>query len=527
MKTVWIGGAWPYANGDLHLGHVAGLLPGDIIARYYRNSGNRVCYVSGTDCHGTPIVLKAKANKTTAVNIAEHYHKRFVKDFTFLNFSYDYYGKTNAEHHKDEVKNIFTALVEQGDISEVQQEQYYCRSCKLHLAERLLVGECPYCLGQTRSGQCEHCNRFIEGDELSELKCCLCHSEPIKREVDQASLQLKNYEALLKESVAKASTWRKNAKVLTKRYLDEGIKNKVITRSLDWGVDVPLVGYESQRVYVWFDAVIGYLSATKKWANESNVDWKDFLYNSDELYFVHGKDNIPFHTLVYPVVQQYDPALKSVNNIVSNEHLTYGGRKISTSKGRAPWVKNYTGFDADSIRLFLTINAPEVHDADFSDHEFKRKHDHYLVDVLGNYYHRTFRFVERFFDGKCMIGNLREETKALFQATFGDVGKSIERGNLKEAIYKAFELVKWSNKYYDQLAPWVTRKSDIERCKEDLNELVSIAVALSRLLEPFLPNQALYIASTLGVDTKVFSILDASVDVRLSNVKALYTRLIK
>ncbi len=300
MKNIIVGGAWPYANDSLHIGHIAALLPGDILARYFRAKGNRVFYVSGSDCHGTPITIRAKQEDSTPEVISEHYHREFCEVFEKLGFSYDLYTKTSDSRHKEFVTEFHKKLYSSNYIEERTVKQAYCPTCKKVLTDRLIVGICPACGSATRADQCDACGEVLDANTVLNAKCADCGTPLSFGETTQLFLQISKLRNELCEFLDAHPYWRKNAIAFTKRYIDEGLRDRAITRDLDWGIDVPKPGYEDKKIYIWAENVLGYLSATSVLCEERGIDFKDAYGTESRHYYVHGKDNIPFHTIILP-----------------------------------------------------------------------------------------------------------------------------------------------------------------------------------------------------------------------------------
>lgn len=489
--TVVIGGAWPYANGSLHLGHIAALLPGDILARYYRQKSEKVLYVSGSDCNGTPISIRANQENTTTEAIANHYHKEFVDCFQNLGFTYDLYTRTDTEHHHQSVQEIFLKLLENGYLYEKTIEQAYCETDQQFLPDRFVEGTCPNCGAKARGDQCDNCSAILDPLDLIDKHCSICGNEPTIKETDHLYFALSQFQERLEAFVASAKTenrWRENALALTKRYLDEGVPDRSVTRDLPNGVVVPVSGFEDKKIYVWIEAVAGYLTASMKWVKDHDEKLEDWWHKDSRFYYVHGKDNIPFHTVIWPAVLMGidNPALPT--HIVSNEYLTLEKRKISTSQNWAVWAPDILErYDADSIRYFLTVNAPENRDTDFSWREFIYSHNSELLGAYGNFVNRTLKFIEKSYDGKTPDGSIEQDIQTKTNALYDEVGLLIENGQLKKALEQVFEFVRYANKYFDEERPWIQIKEDKFACDQTMANCVYIISNLAQLLQPFLP----------------------------------------
>ncbi len=424
--NILIGGAWPYANGSLHIGHVASLLPGDILARYFRLKGENVLYVSGSDCNGTPIAVRAKEEGVSVSAIAERYHEEFAGCFKELGFTFDLYTRTDSAFHHREVQNIFNTLKEKGFLYKKEVEQTYCETCSQFLPDRYVEGNCPHCGKPARGDQCDACSSLLEPHELEERSCKLCGSAPAGRKTEHFYFALSSFQQELEEYLEQARKkggWRDNAIQMTSRYLQEGLRDRAATRDLENGVPVPVAGFNDKKIYVWIEAVSGYLTASKQWSEQSGRDWRPFWKEGSIAYYVHGKDNIPFHSIIWPAILSGVGGLKLPDHIVSSEYVTIENRKLSTSGNWAVWVPDLLKrYHPDSIRYFLTINGPERRDADFSWREFIYSHNSELLGAYGNLVNRTLKFIEKSFGGKVPAGRLDKEIEQLIKRLFNKRG---------------------------------------------------------------------------------------------------------
>ena len=488
MKIL-IGSAWPYANGSLHIGHLAGLLPADVIARYYRAKGEDVYYVSGSDCHGTPIAIRAKQENKSPQEVSDYYHREFCACFDKLGFSYDRYEKTTADEHITFVQEFHRAMYAREYIYEQEAPQAYCEHCGRALADRFVEGRCPACGEQARGDQCDACGLVLDPENLLEPLCSVCGNPPVFRPSKHLFLAISKLKEELSAFIASRPHWRKNAVAFSRRYLDEGLRDRSVTRDLDWGIDVPKEGYEEKKIYVWFEAVLGYLSMSKTVAEQRGVDYGCIWGNDSRHYYVHGKDNIPFHTIILPSLMLANGGeWKLPDDIISSEFLTLEGRKISTSQNWAIWITDIVDrYNPDSIRYFMIANGPEKRDTDFTWREFVNSHNGELLGAWGNFVNRTLAFVYKYFDSVVPAGIPNKEIEAMTASLFQSIGKGIEDGNLKEALDTAFGFVRFGNKYFDTEQPWVTRYSDIESCSTTIYNCVQIIGNLAILLEPVIP----------------------------------------
>jgi len=300
--NILVGGAWPYANGSLHIGHLAALLPGDVIARYHRAKGNNVYYVSGSDCHGTPVTIRAKQEGKTPFEISDYYHEEFAAVFAAMGFSYDLYGKTSSQEHMDFVREFHREMYVGEYVYEKSAPEVYCPACEAKLVDRLVIGECPVCGEHARGDQCDACGEVLEPARLVNLTCDTCKQPTELQESTHLYIAISRLEQALNSFLQAHPAWRKNAAAFTKRYIDEGLRDRAITRSLDWGIDVPKEGYEDKKVYIWAENVLGYLSMSRAAAQRRGDDFAALWGGDAKHYYVHGKDNIPFHTIILPAL---------------------------------------------------------------------------------------------------------------------------------------------------------------------------------------------------------------------------------
>lgn len=489
--SIFIGGAWAYANGSLHLGHISSLLPGDILARYYRLKGENVLYVSGSDCNGTPITIRAKQEGVPPKEVADRYHEEFVNCFERLGFTYDTYTRTDITHHHQIVQEIFLELLEKGYIYKKEIEQTYCEYDQQFLPDRYVEGICPYCGANARGDQCDACSSVLEPLELLNRKCKICGNSPTTRFTEHFYFSLSSFQDVLENYTQVAednNRWRENAISLTKRYLTEGLQDRAVSRDLPIGVSVPVAGYEDKKIYVWIEAVSGYYTASKLWAKETNQDDSLFWNENAKSYYIHGKDNIPFHSIIWAGILAGLGKQPLPTHIVSNEYLTLEKKKLSTSKNWAVWVPDILeSYDPDSIRYFLTINAPENRDADFSWKEFIYSHNSELLGAYGNFVNRTLKFIEKSFEGDIPDKVISSEIQDKVMRLYNEVGHCIENAAFKQGLEKVFELVRFSNKYFDEQQPWKQIKEDTESCKFTLANCVYLIGNLAHILTPFLP----------------------------------------
>ena len=501
MENIVIGGAWPYANGPLHIGHLAALLPGDVLARYYRAKGARVFYVSGSDCHGTPITIRARQENSTPEAISERYHREFCDVFQKLGFSYDFYGKTTDPGHTAFVTVFHRRLYESGYVEERTVTQARCPICQKVLADRLVTGFCPVCGSPARGDQCESCGEVLDPDSLVDARCAECGSPLVFGETRQLYLLITKLERELRGYLQAHPYWRKNAVAFTKRYLDEGLRDRAITRDLDWGIDVPREGYGDKKIYIWAENVLGYLSATAALCRERGVDFREVYGPGSRHYYVHGKDNIPFHTIILPaLLLAHGEGLHLPDDIISSEYITLEGRKISTSQNWAVWAGDLArDCDPDAIRYFFLANGPEKRDTDFSWREFRKQNNSELVGAWGNLVNRTLAFALRYLDGRLPSAPVDAAVKERVAPLYGSVGAKIGKGAFRDALEEIFGAVRFGNAYYDAGQPWKTRTEDAAACGGTIRSCAYLIANLAKLLGPFLPFSSAKVTGWLGV----------------------------
>ncbi len=527
--NILIGGAWPYANGSLHIGHIAALLPGDVIARYYRAKGDDVLYISGSDCHGTPISIRAKKEGVLSEVIANRYHEEFKYCFDKLNFSYDCYSRTDDNQHKEEVRRIIISLYEKGLIYEKKVSQVYCEECKQFLPDRYVEGVCPHCNSIARGDQCENCSTLLDPLELKDRLCKLCGSKPVVKSTKQLYFALSTFEKGLRKHLERSrKNWRINAVNSTERYLNEGLKDRAISRDLDIGIDIPIKGFEDKKVYVWIDAVLGYLTVSEKWGKENNKNCSDYWNSSSISYYIHGKDNIPFHTIILPALLRGTGPERNPDKVISSEYVTLEGKKISTSNNWAIWVPDIVDrYNSDLIRYFFIANGPERRDADFTWREFINKNNGELLGAYGNLVNRTLVFVKKNFNSKVPKGKVEESIKSTIEELYKNSGENIEEGNLKSGIERIFTFIRSINKYFDEEMPWITIKQDNKQCENTIYNCLYAIVNLANLLNPFLPESSEKIKSWFYCEENRWKEIQLNSGVNISNFHVLFERLDK
>jgi methionyl-tRNA synthetase len=513
-ERIFIGVAWPYANGPLHLGHVAGCyLAADVFARYHRMRGNDVLMVSGSDTHGTPITIRADQEGVTPTEVVERYHAEFLETWERLGISFDLFTHTNTENHQRVVHDIFLSLLEQEYIYTDDMLLAHCPGCQRFLPDRYVEGTCPVCgYNRARGDQCDQCGRTLDPQDLHEAFCILCGGSPEFRESEHFFLKLSAFEQPLLDWIREQPHWRPNVSNQTRSFLEGGLKDRAITRDLTWGVPIPLDGYEGKRIYVWFEAVIGYLSAAVEWAANSGQDgrWEDFWKDpATRSYYFIGKDNIPFHSIIWPaMIMGYGHDLNLPFDVPANEFLSLENRKFSTSQNWAVWAPDYLDrYDPDPLRYLLSINMPETGDADFSWAEFVRRNNEELVATYGNLVNRVLSFTYRNFDGQAPAAGEPDEVDRQVlesaRSALDEVGRSLESARFKAAIGQAFGLAQDANRYLDTKAPWRAIREDRTDAANTLNVSLRVINCLKVALAPFLPFSSQKVHEYLGFDGAV------------------------
>ena len=510
-RKVYIGSAWPYVNGRLHLGHVAGLLPADVLARYHRLAGDDVLWTSGSDCHGTPITERARAEGVTPEEIATRFHAGMVEDFERLGFSYSLYWATMEPAHHKRVQASFLDLWNKGYIVEGDYHMAHCGACGENRSDREINGTCPKCGdAEARGDQCDACGDMLNPIDLKNATCAKCKGEVRFDTSRELFLDLPRVTKELETWVQAQTHWRENAKAWTQGWLTIGLKPRAITRNIEWGIKVPLQGWEDRRIYVWFEAVHGYLTASMEWAFQSgDLDaWKPFwLSDTTEpalAYYVIGKDNIPFHTLIWPGILMAREGFVLPWHIVSSEYLVFEDKKLSKSKGWVIYAHEFMDrYDPDLLRYFLLANGPESRDTNFTWERFVDLVNSELVNNYSNLVHRLLSFVSKRFDSKVPImGPLTvEDTDLLAQCeqTFVTAGECIERTEFRRAIETIMQLVQEANRYFTNQKPWEVIKTNEDRAMTIISVGLRVLCALSILTEPFIPTQAKRLQDMLRV----------------------------
>lgn len=488
--------ALPYANGPVHIGHLAGVyVPADIYVRYLRMRGEDVLYICGSDEHGVPITIKAREQGCTPQDIVDKYHKIIKDSFSGLGINFDIYGRTSSQVHEETSSEFFRRLYDEGKFITKESEQYYDPEANTFLADRYIVGTCPKCGTEGAYGdQCEHCGSTLSPEELIDPKSKLSGAAPVKKKTTHWYLPLNDYEPWLKQWILDGhKEWRSNVYGQCKSWIDGGLQPRAVSRDLDWGVPVPVEGAEGKVLYVWFDAPIGYISNSKELLPETWEKW----WKSDDTRLVHfiGKDNIVFHCIVFPsMLKAYGNGYILPDNVPANEFLNLEGRKISTSRNWAVWAHEYLEQfpgKEDVLRYVLAANAPETKDNDFSWKDFQTRNNSELVAIFGNFVNRAVVLTHKYFDGKVPARGELQEVDREALARIPEIRQSMERNieafKFRDALKDAMEIARTGNKYISDTEPWKTAKTDMERTATILNVSMQICADLAAAFEPFTP----------------------------------------
>lgn len=504
--------AWPYANGNLHLGHVAGsLLPPDIFARYHRLRGHDVLMVSGSDTHGTPITVKAEKEGVTPREIVDRYHMADLQALKDLGIAFDLYTETDTENHWRITQDMFLGLYRNGYLYKDRMVSLYCPTCRRFLADRYVEGTCPHCgYTEARGDQCDECGRTLDATELISPRCKTCGGTPEPRDTEHFFLDLaKLNKPLLDWLNTDKEHWRRNVMNFARNMLESGeLRGRPITRDIAWGIPVPLEGYDDKRIYVWFDAVIGYLSATVEWAGlvGQAEAWREWWQDESVRHFYFmGKDNIVFHTVIWPGMLYGYGGLNLPYDVPANEYLRVQGRQLSKSRN---WMIDLPDFleryDADALRYILSINMPERSDSDFTWEEFVRRNNDELVATYGNLANRVLTFAARHFEGRVPEpGPLDDADRAIIaraEAAFATVAENLEACHFRAAIAEAMEVAREANRYLDGKSPWFQIKQDRQAAATSLYTMIQVIDGLKAMLFPFLPFSSQALHEMLGFE---------------------------
>ncbi len=511
-KRYTITAALPYTNGPIHIGHLAGVyVPSDIYARYLRLQGRDVLFVCGSDEHGVAISMKAKKEGITPQEVIDKYDAIIRKSFIDFGISFDNYSRTSSKIHHDTASDFFRKLYDNGDFIEEVTEQLYDAKADQFLADRFVVGTCPKCGNEEAYGdQCEKCGSTLNATDLINPKSTITGDTPILKSTKHWFLPLDRYQDFLKEwiLVGHEKDWKNNVLGQVKSWLDDGLKPRAVTRDLDWGIDVPVAGAEGKKLYVWFDAPIGYISSTKEWAAREGKDWEPYWKDAGtKLVHFIGKDNIVFHCIIFPAMLKAEGSYILPDNVPANEFLNLEGNKLSTSKNWAVWLHEYLldfPDKQDSLRYALTSNAPENKDNDFTWKDFQARNNNELAAIFGNFINRVVVLTNKYYNGIVPSPNefseVDEQTLAELKAYPAVISSSIERYRFREAQGELMNVARLGNKYLADEEPWKMVKTNPERVQTQMYVALQIAAALRVLCEPFLPFTACKLSGILKTE---------------------------
>lgn len=540
-KKIYIGVAWPYSNGSLHLGHIAGCyLPADIFARYSRMKDRDVLMVSGSDEHGTPITITADKEKTSPQNIVDRYHTEHANNMKEMGISFNLFTRTTTKNHEKIVQDIFLTLYKKGYIYKKRIKAFYCNHCNKFLPDRYIVGKCPNCGSKNARGdQCDECGKLLDPEDLLNIYCKICGNIPVIKYTDHLFFALSKFEDRLLIWLKDKEHWKSSVLKFTKNWLENGLQDRAITRDMEWGIKVPIEGFDDKRIYVWFDAVIGYLSASIEWAEKQlKTDYWEKWWKDPKVlhYYFLAKDNIPFHTLIWPaILMGYNDELNLAYNIPANEYLRFKGEQFSKSRGIAIWVPDIlNNFDVDAIRYYLSINMPENKDTDWLWDDFVAKINDELVGAYGNFVHRVITFTEKNFGKIPKPGTLNNFDKEAFdkiKQISKEISTSLDNFEFKKGLRAAMSLAQFGNFYFDHKKPWLLVKTDKQVCGNTLYICLKIVKALSIFMAPYLPFSSDKIWHLLGEEGSIHNknwdsaFDDLQIDFELQRPQPLFKKL--
>ena len=534
--------ALPYTNGPIHIGHLAGVyVPSDIYARYLRLQNKDVAFICGSDEHGVAISMKAKKEGISPQEVIDKYDGIIRKSFLDFGISFDNYSRTSAKIHHETASEFFKKLYDKGDFIEEVTEQLYDAKANQFLADRFVTGTCPKCSNEEAYGdQCEKCGSTLNATDLINPKSTITGEIPVLKATKHWFLPLDRYQDFLQNWILKdhAKDWKTNVLGQVKSWLDDGLKPRAVTRDLDWGIDVPVAGAEGKKLYVWFDAPIGYISATKEWAAREGKNWEDY-WKKDDTKLVHfiGKDNIVFHCIIFPAMLKADGSFILPDNVPANEFLNLEGNKLSTSKNWAVWLHEYLEDfpdKQDSLRYALTSNAPETKDNDFTWKDFQARNNNELAAIFGNFINRVVVLTNKYYDGVVPAPNEFSDVDLKIvtelKAYPAVIASSIERYRFREAQAEMMNVARLGNKYLADEEPWKMVKSDAERVKTQMYVALQIAAALQVLCEPFLPFTSNKLAKILNTNAIAWKTVSENSDLiaaghKINDAQILFTQI--
>lgn len=501
-ERILVTAALPYANGPVHVGHAIGAyIPADLYTRYHRLKGNDVLYISGTDEHGTPISVTAEREGISPKDVVDKYHEIIKNSFSKLGINFDNFSRTTRELHYRTSQDFFLEILKKGFIYKRTVERPYCPNCKRFLPDRFVKGICPYCGSKDERGdQCESCGKQLEPHELKSPYCIICRTTPVQKPTEHWFFRLSEFSERLKKWISENKHWPDNARNFSLAWISEGLQDRAITRDLDWGVPVPVENSREKVLYVWFDAPIGYISATKEWAENRRKpeEWKKYWIEDCKIVHFIGKDNIPFHAIIWPAMLMAHSSFNLPWQVSSNEYLTLEGKKMSTSRGWVLWLHDFLSeFEPDLLRYYLIRINPERHDADFSLREFHDKVNNELISNFGNFINRVLTFIEKkdsVIPEPTEFDELDNRMLEVIREAPEKVGRKIENFKFMEALMELMNIAHFGNEYFQKKEPWKNENGTT------LYLCANLARTLAILSSPFLPFSAENIWKMLNLE---------------------------
>lgn len=497
MKVL-IANAWPYANGSLHIGRIASWLPGDVLARYHRAKGDEVIFLSGSDCHGAPVLKKAKEENKTPKEISDFYHREFIRCFNKLGFSYDIFSRTDTFNHREGVKKFIIELYEKGYIYEKEVQKYYC----------------------------ENCLELLEEEDLEDGKCKVCQGEVVEASSKHLFFKLSSFEENIKNLIDDNNTWRSDAINITRRYLDGGLRDRIITRDIDLGINAPIKGYEDKKIYVWIDALMSYLTTSMNYIDDMGEDFKEYWNDANSrVYLLHGKENIPFHTTVFPAIL-FGLGIDKCNiRMLSSQYLNLEGKTFSTNKNWVLWVPYMIErFNIDLIRYYLISRGPEVKNSDFTWKDFINANNNELLGCFGNFVNRTLVFINKNLNGSLENCEMDKRWMGVLEKVYEYVGRKFEEGSFREVLKYVFKIIAIANEYFDKEKPWLLIDKDRKKCENLLYTYAQIVIALSNILNPIMPFTCECIRDFMGNDNVLWEFKEVK-NIKVKRVDFLFERI--
>ena len=520
-QNVVIGGAWPYPTNFLHLGNLTAMLPGDFLARYHRLLGDNVIYISGTDCHGSPVIRTQKDPQY----ISEYYHKEFKKTFAEMSFSYDLYTKTSDEYHKTRVKELFKTMLDKGYIKEMVAQQTYCPNCKKLVFDREIEGECIFCGNKTKEEECDNCGRVPT--EIKNSVCRACNNKTFLVNDKNLFLMLSTLQPRLEDYVNQnKKNWRNSCISETKRCLKEGLKDRPIIRDLTWGIDVPCEGYENKSIFVWIDALLGYVTATQKFCHEHNLNWEDFWKENgrNKIYMVFGKDNVSFHSIVLPaLLSSLEENYHLPDTMVNSQYLMINSEKFSKTRNNSITVNDMIKkYNTDSLRYYLLSNGPENEDSNFSLQHFQDIHNTQLV-----YKYQGFLNEILGIEGLKSIpnGEMNSEMKIIIDETYQNISEDIKTLNFKKAITRIIDLLDEGKKYYYDKKTCIKENTNVKEFNNTIYTCINIIANLANMFEPVMPKSSSIIKQYLGIENAKWGQIFVKSGKNLENINLIFEKI--